>query len=170
MENHELADDFWQFSLRLYGSPGIEAASLELQDRFGLNVNMVLYCCWAGSLGIELDSASLSRLVTGSERWQQAVVRPLREVRRGLKDMEIEGISKEARETVRNIVKSAELRAEKQEQFMLAGLLGEPRREQPGQLKASRNFERYLSITGAENAVEITDIWAVIVATAFGNS
>ena len=160
-------DPFWGFSLATYDRPGVAAACLGLQDRHGIDVNMVLFCCWAGSLGVEFDGPALSRLVAAAERWQQAVVRPLSEVRRSLKDMVVEGIPTEAREAVRNIVKSAELRAEKQEQVMLAGLLGEGTREQPGRPAASRNFERYCSIAGVAEVREVDEIWTVIVAAAF---
>ena len=39
---------FWSFSLRIYGAPGVEPACLDLQDRFGADVNLALYCLWIG--------------------------------------------------------------------------------------------------------------------------
>ena len=42
------AESFWSFSLTVYGRPGVEAACLELQDRFGADVNLALYCLWIG--------------------------------------------------------------------------------------------------------------------------
>jgi len=39
------ADRFWAFSLALYGKPGVAPALLGLQDRLGVDVNLLLFCC-----------------------------------------------------------------------------------------------------------------------------
>ena len=49
---------FWDFSLAVYGKPGFPQAAIALQDRHGLNVNMLLFCLWAGANG---------RLLAGEE-------------------------------------------------------------------------------------------------------
>ena len=40
------AGSFWQYSLALYKHESVEAACLQLQDEHGLNVNLVLLCCF----------------------------------------------------------------------------------------------------------------------------
>jgi uncharacterized protein (TIGR02444 family) len=75
---------FWDYSLKLYGSPGVEAACLDLQRRHGLDVNLVLWACWLASLGIELDEATFERGSKAVSSWQAEVVRPLRALRRRL--------------------------------------------------------------------------------------
>jgi uncharacterized protein (TIGR02444 family) len=79
------ADPFWDYSIELYGRPGVEAACLELQRRHGLDVNLVLLCCWAATRGVELDRGVLSQARSALAAWHAEVVRPLRTVRRRLK-------------------------------------------------------------------------------------
>ena len=42
---------FWDFSLRVYGSEGVPEACLVLQERHGIDVNVLLYCFWLGASG-----------------------------------------------------------------------------------------------------------------------
>jgi len=76
---------FWAFTLALYGKPGVAPALIGLQDRLGLDVNMLLYCCWAGADGRCLSREDLKAVETVAEPWQSEVVRPLRSLRRRLK-------------------------------------------------------------------------------------
>jgi uncharacterized protein (TIGR02444 family) len=76
---------FWDYSVVLYGQPGVEAACVELQQRHGIDVNLVLLCVWLGERGTALDGETLARLCHAAERWQIEVVRPLRALRRRLK-------------------------------------------------------------------------------------
>ncbi|MGI9492931.1 MAG: TIGR02444 family protein, partial [Geminicoccaceae bacterium] len=43
---------FWDYSLSLYGRPGVEQACLELQRRHGLNVNLLLFAFWLADRGV----------------------------------------------------------------------------------------------------------------------
>lgn len=79
------ANPFWDYCLDLYGRPAVEAACLELQRRHGLDVNLVLFCCWLGHRGIEVDDPLLAAARRAAEGWQIEVVRPLRSARRRLK-------------------------------------------------------------------------------------
>jgi uncharacterized protein (TIGR02444 family) len=76
---------FWSFTLGLYGKPGVAPALIGLQDRLGLDVNMLLYCCWTGSDGRLLSRDDLKAVEAVAEPWQSEVVRPLRALRRRLK-------------------------------------------------------------------------------------
>lgn len=79
------AEPFWDYSLELYGRPGIEDACLELQRRHGLDVNLLLLCCWLGARGIGPEESAPTRFEGAVRDWQVEVVRPLRAVRRRLK-------------------------------------------------------------------------------------
>jgi uncharacterized protein (TIGR02444 family) len=79
------ANPFWDYSLALYRQAAVEAACLELQRRHGLDVNLVLLCCWQASRGGALDAASLRRAQEAVASWQTEVVRPLRALRQRLK-------------------------------------------------------------------------------------
>ncbi len=76
---------FWSFTLGLYGKPGVAPALIGLQDRLGLDVNMLLYCCWTGADGRLLSRDDLKAVEAVAEPWQSEVVRPLRALRRRLK-------------------------------------------------------------------------------------
>lgn len=76
---------FWDFSISLYGRPGVEAACLDLQRRHGLDVNLLLLCCWLAVRGVDLGRGDARRTARAVEDWQREVVRPLRAVRRRLK-------------------------------------------------------------------------------------
>lgn len=76
----------WDFSLALYARPGVAAACLELQDRRGLDVNVLLFAAWAGAAcGVRLSAEELSRIDGTVSTWRNEVVRPLRAVRRRVK-------------------------------------------------------------------------------------
>jgi uncharacterized protein (TIGR02444 family) len=79
------ANPFWDYALALYRQDGVERACLDLQARHGLDVNVVLLCCWLASRGIEADQAWLRGATAAVERWQAEVIRPLRAVRSRLK-------------------------------------------------------------------------------------
>jgi uncharacterized protein (TIGR02444 family) len=102
----ERAEAFWRWSLASY--PKVERALLDLQDRFGADVNLVLFCAWIGRLTPEaLENAE------GVVRpWREGVVEPLRRLRRQLKERP------EAAD-LRDRVKAAELEAERLAQRLL---------------------------------------------------
>ena len=56
----------WEFSLEFYAQPGVASACLALQDRCGVDVNVLLLMCWCGLQGVCIDSASLARLLSDS--------------------------------------------------------------------------------------------------------
>ena len=75
----------WTWSVGVYGRDGVAAACLELQDRHGLDVNLLLLACWLAAHGRALDGETLARARAATGRWQAEVVRPLRAARRALK-------------------------------------------------------------------------------------
>lgn len=78
-------DSFWTFSVTLYARPGAAPALIALQDGLGLDVNMILYCCWRGTEGASLTAADLAAAEAVAEQWQAEMVRPLRSLRRRLR-------------------------------------------------------------------------------------
>src|ERR1700741_5560895 len=91
--------NFWNFSLQLYGRPGVGPACIALQDGLGLDVNLLLYCCWHGRENRALSEKDIHRAIAASEGWQREVVQPLRAVRRRLK-AGVAPVSAAAREAV----------------------------------------------------------------------
>jgi uncharacterized protein (TIGR02444 family) len=132
------ARGFWTFSVTIYGAPGVEAACIDLQDRFGADVNMALYCLWMGDAltGEALDAAIEA---AGPMR---TYIEPLRQMRRGL--------PRDAEDGLRAAVKKAELAAEKLEQDVLDALAAPGARS----AEASReNLRRYATRLGAAEDV-----------------
>jgi len=109
------AEDFWQFSLALYGRPGIAAACLAWQDGHGLDVNLLLLGLWTGMRhGRRLSRADIVRLEQAVARWNAAVLTPLRAARLALKP---------GPATLYAAAKALELDAERQAQGLLLDAL-----------------------------------------------
>jgi len=77
---------FWDFSVAVYEKSGVQPACLGLQDRHGLDVNLLLYCCWIAACGRGVLSADeLAAAAALSAPWHDRIVKGLRAVRQELK-------------------------------------------------------------------------------------
>ncbi|PJR13394.1 TIGR02444 family protein [Sinorhizobium meliloti] len=108
----------WDFALRLYGAPGVAEACLALQNECDVDVPILLFSAWLSKHSVALTEVELSRIDAMVAEWREEVVRPLRAVRRRLKNGPYPGPTKET-ETLRNGVKSVELGSEKIELAVL---------------------------------------------------
>lgn len=139
---------FWDYSLSLYGHKTVQTACLDLQDRFSLDVNMLLFCCWAGARGRRLSEAEILRLIETVRAWRSEVLLPLRGARRWLKTR-TPAIGPSA-EALRERIKSNELAAEAVQQDLMHKTLPVPE----GQLSAAAtaaNLRTYLNAAGVHN-------------------
>jgi uncharacterized protein (TIGR02444 family) len=112
---------FWPFSLTVYADSAVQKECLDLQDRHGIDVNLLLFCAFAGAVhGAVLpddDLKQAARLVNG---WHNKIVTNLREARRALKPFATDASSiASTAAALRNSVKAVELEAERIEQTML---------------------------------------------------
>jgi len=122
-----LPHPFWNFSLETYAAEGVAEACLDLQDRRGCDVNVLLFCCWLGASGRPtLTAERLRAVLKASDAWQAEIVQPLRRVRRLLKDRPWNEALPETVDAVRRRVADAELAAEHAEQLKLASLYTPP--------------------------------------------
>lgn len=103
---------FWRFSLSLYGRPGVPEACLRLQDECGVDVNVMLYLLYLASLGRLIDSDDVDHIESLAAPWREDIVRPLRCVRRRLKQPPPHFMTA-ASESLRSEVKRVELEAER---------------------------------------------------------
>jgi uncharacterized protein (TIGR02444 family) len=145
---------FWTFSLDVYTRPGIADACLSLQDQYGCDVNMVLFCCWAASTGAgRLDDQIMVAAVASVDQWQAEVIKPVRSVRRRL-EAELTHVDHETAAELRVEIGAAELHAESVEQDILEKLIApeQARRSNSGaQMEdAKYNLQRYLKLLGVE--------------------
>jgi uncharacterized protein (TIGR02444 family) len=122
-----LPHPFWNFSLEIYNGEGVAEACLDLQERRGCDVNILLFCCWLGASGRPTLSAErLRTILKASDPWKAEIVRPLRAIRKSMKDHPLDGALPETIESVRRRVADAELAAEHAEQLKLASLYAPP--------------------------------------------
>jgi len=93
-----------------------------LQDRRGLDVNVLLFAAWAGAVcGVRLSPEELARIDSAIADWRAEVVRPLRAVRRRVKGEDA---------ALYERLKAAELAAERIQQdrlFAVSGLAPGPK-------------------------------------------
>ena len=118
------ADDtpFWNFSLAVYAADGVADECLDLQERLGLDVNLLLFAAFTGAVeGICLEPDDVAAAAALVESWHNDVVRSLRGIRRYLKPVSLDEKDplRDAASVLRTQVKTAELDAEKIEQTML---------------------------------------------------
>jgi len=116
-----MGSPFWNFSIVVYGSSSVQNECLNLQDQFGLDVNLILLCAFLGAgHGVALTSNDIAsaRQIVG--QWNEDIVKPLRAARRHLKTIELrDADAVKAAALLRAQVKSAELESERIEQLML---------------------------------------------------
>jgi len=113
---------FWDFSLHFYALPRVAAACLELQDRAGVDVNVLFYLLFVAQHCRRLDRSDVTRIDAAVKAWREQVVQPLRSVRRELKKG-MAPIDADAAAALRNDVKRIELEAERIEQHTLERLV-----------------------------------------------
>jgi uncharacterized protein (TIGR02444 family) len=109
---------FWTFSLRLYGEAGVADACLALQDKQGIDVNLLLFALWAARSGRRLSLVEMRALIELTESWRRDIVVPLRLVRRALSTPPA-AIEATAAARLRREIKKAELESERLQQAAL---------------------------------------------------
>jgi uncharacterized protein (TIGR02444 family) len=140
---------FWDFSLGFYAQPGIAEISLDLQDRFGADVNAMLYLLWQAQRRRRLTSIEIEKLIALTADWQLHVVRPLRTARRFLKDpgptWSSEGLA-----SFRQRLKGEELLAERLQQAAMETAFPNPGNADDVSAAAKANLENYFRVIGSE--------------------
>jgi uncharacterized protein (TIGR02444 family) len=136
---------FWTFSLRLYATAGVAEACLALQDKQGVDIDLLLFMLWAGRSGRRLSVVEVRALVEFTEDWRSAIVVPLRLVRRALRTPPA-AIDAAAAAALRQDIAKAELESERLQQaalfaFRPIGALGTA--EAPPERAAAANVATY---------------------------
>jgi uncharacterized protein (TIGR02444 family) len=138
----EESSAFWRFSLALYARPGVADALLALQNRAGLDVNLILFGLWVGARhGCEPGADGFAASAAVIAELNDAV-RDIRALRRKLRDATDGDIRH-----LRYGLLSLELAAERRVQRRLvasfaAGTL--PHRQSERRAAASANLARCL--------------------------
>ena len=142
---------FWQFSIAVYARDGVAPACIALQEECGVDVNILLFCCWGAAIGgSRLSGAELQALHNAVSDWNQGVVQGLRAVRKRLKSG-VEGFNTEEAEALRQRILGIEINAEHKEQIKLAETVivtGDKNKPAAARLKeCAQNLSEYFQLT-----------------------
>src|SRR5947209_1100619 len=119
----QLDNALWRFVLSFYAREGVSQACLTLQDRLGVDVDILLLAIFAEvGPGIVLDAGALAAADNLVRDWRSDILGPLRRARVRLKSGPAPAPSA-ITEQLRNRIKAAELEAEQIELAMLADWL-----------------------------------------------
>jgi uncharacterized protein (TIGR02444 family) len=126
------AHDLWDFSVELYGKPGVAPACLALQERHGVDVNALMFCVWLAATGRgPVPRDALEAAFADIASWHAQVVRTLRPLRQRLK-FGFAPVDPEVVKHFRARIQKIEIDAEHIEQLALAAsaaAAGPPRPE-----------------------------------------
>ena len=113
--------DFWRFSLAVYRQDSVQQECLNLQDRYDIDVNLILLCAFAGAAhGALLKAKGVKEASDAVGIWQRQIVSGLRGVRRTLKPFLSASSTLDTPVAhLRTQVKALELEAERIEQQIL---------------------------------------------------
>jgi uncharacterized protein (TIGR02444 family) len=146
----DAAADLWEFSLDFYARPDVSTALIELQDRTGLDVNLILFALWHGWSGRgRLSGESLVVAAQAVGRIRADIIAPLRALRRHLGPCPVADIRR-----LRGAIKALELDAEKIAQARLADCAGPTAAADPTDrlAAAGANLALYLGCDEARGA------------------
>lgn len=145
-------ESLWEWSLAAYGKPGVETAALRLQDDYGLDVNICLWCVWSARNFEPLRDIHFRKAVDLTGPIRCNVIEPLRAARRFLKTF-LPG------EELREAIKRDELAAEKLAQDLLENFANEhldARLAHDWPSNARRNLSTYASFAQAARKTGFT--------------
>src|ERR1700731_92611 len=117
----EMESPLWRFSLAVYRGAGVQEECLAVQERFGVDVNLLMLCAYLGAVeGAVLSASDVADALDATGAWHANAVKSLRQVRRTLKPWGSgDELFSRVVETLRTKVKGAELEAEQIEQAMM---------------------------------------------------
>lgn len=115
----------WQFMLAVYARPGVMAACLDIQERCGTDIVLLLTWIYHERVGQHpLGATEIVALAAHVEEWRARAVLPLRQLRVGLRAADA-AMPDDAREALRRQIKALELTAERTQVTMIAEWLAD---------------------------------------------
>jgi uncharacterized protein (TIGR02444 family) len=156
----DLEGPHWRFSLRIYGQPGVAEACILLQDRHGIDVNVLLIALIHAAIAGPPSMLTITALDRTALAWRKAAILPLRGIRRALK-AETNLQHHPAQQDIRRRIAEIELAAEQVEQAMLAQLLPPPQERQPEADDLARTLETVISYYAGQSELALDEEQAV---------
>ena len=166
-------EGLWKFSVRTYRTPGVPEACLSLQNDFGADVNMLLFCCWASTRCASFEGKLFARANEFSSDWASGVVTPLRSARTWMKTAgnATGSVPNEACVQLREQIKAVELSAEKIQLDVLESLASTDQQHDGGSegtlSAAAANLALYAQHRGIGISTDAREKLAVIIGAAF---
>ena len=166
-------EGFWDFSVRTYRMDGVPDACLSLQNDYGADVNMLLYCCWIGAYTGQFDAELFAKASAFSTLWAEHVVVPLRFARTWMKHTgcDTEPVPTDTCMQLRDEIKSVEFAAEKMQQQVLESLVSidQSRTDTPEQILEGviANLNLYVASVGIEVCDDVRQKFSLIIDAAF---
>lgn len=145
-----LDGSLWRFAVALHGRPGVADACLALQNRFELDVNLLLFAAWLGAerrLALSEAEAASARQRTAA--WHAEIVHPLRRIRQRMKNGPGPAPSPKT-ESLRDELKAVEIGSERIELALLEMIAGELERDAMPGIEHEPPVRRNLHVTVAQ--------------------
>ena len=151
----QLENELWHFALDFYSKPEVEKTCLRLQDEYGLSVNRVIFSCWCGLQGVQLNETEFQG---EAAEWQSEITHPLRALRNKVRKQ------KELFPECYRKLRQAELSCE-QVELSLLYILAEkmPRTERKNSYLSKKNLQTYLKIQNLPIDKEITQYVSLLI-------
>ncbi len=172
LASHE-SEGFWDFSVRTYRTDGVPDACLSLQNDYGADVNMLLYCCWVGACKGQFDHELFTNASEFSTLWADHVVVPLRSARTWMKQTGCDTgpVPTAACMQLREEIKSVEFAAEKMQQQVLESLVSidQSWSDTPEQIleEVIANLNRYAAYAWIKTCEDVRQKFSLIIDAAF---
>lgn len=112
-------NDLWDYATRVYARGTAKEACLALQDRHGLDVNVMLFCCWVASSGRgTFRDSELDQALRAVADWRGNAINALHGLKLYLKG-DTAPAPRPLSDDLRRVVVECELHAEHVEVLML---------------------------------------------------
>jgi len=113
-----IPSEFWEFSLEVYGRQNVPGLCLELQDKVGADINIVLFLLWLGRQKLVIKEANGIELILDCVApWHRQIVKSMRTARREMKEWPVP--DEAFRDVLRTDIQKLEIHSEQIEQSML---------------------------------------------------
>ncbi len=76
----------WRFSKNIYRKERVSETLLYLQDKFSIDVNMILFVAWLASINRSLTTSDIQDALRLVSLWRTEVIIPIRNIRRSVRN------------------------------------------------------------------------------------
>jgi uncharacterized protein (TIGR02444 family) len=152
------------FLQRVYAKKGVKSACLSLQDKYSLNSNILVFCCWLASQNYsKLTEKDILEIIEKIKPWNEKIVQGLRRIRKIIARKYLD----DKFDKLFNTVVENELFAERIERTLIAQALGEIKRDYDlGADKVSRALKNIFSYAKSQNInihkVDLEKIYCIV--------